>query len=66
MSFQAAATFIQLAHESLEGSERVPKECALEFSNIAIGHALIAIGQELKRYNDRVDLDRENESHLIG
>ena len=57
---------MEFAYSSIRDSKDVPIDEALIFAVFAVAYSNMAIAQELKRFNDRVDLDRENESHLIG
>ncbi len=52
-------TLINMANENVLRAGDTDPEYALIHSNLAIAFAAIAIAQELKKFNDAADLERE-------
>lgn len=51
MNHLSSESILKLAEENIEQSIGGPKDYSLQYSNIAIGQALIAIALELKKMN---------------
>ena len=56
--------FLNLALENLNNSQGVDFDFSARLTQQSIAYSLIAIGQELKKFNDRIDKDRKVDETL--